>query len=125
MSAATVRPEAAPTPVRVTIDGEAVALAHAPQLLRVTYGGATLMVRTDHPGVAVEHREPERVWTDGDLVESGTGWIGWRERAAWWTTTQARLGTETTTGPFATDARMSELARDGSVSVLRYQAGEA
>jgi len=108
-------------PVRVVIDGMAVPLNHAPHLLRVDTMESSLLVDTRDPRVEVEDREPDPVWTDGDVVQ----------RVADDRVGQRRLSSETgghvwRWGLFGHlgDADVNRAVAAGELRVLRRQADE-
>lgn len=109
-----VQPEAEPRHVRVTVDGLARPLSHAPNLLRIQLGGRTVVVDTNDPDVLVEYPEPAREWTDGDVIL--TPHTVWRRDNGRW---------HSAGGQVALDADLEhELANpDKGWRVLRYQHG--
>jgi hypothetical protein len=102
-------------PVRVTIEGTARPVKHDSRYLYVEAVGQHLLVNTEALGVTVEHIEPERQWTDGDVVQSDRAtydrWAG-----AWRSTRNGETHVEK-------DTAISRWVAAGIATVLRYQAG--
>lgn len=108
--------------VRVTIEGERVeALSDA--LLRVrTDEGTVVCLPARDLGVSVEDVSPERVWTDGDVVQAQLGSLPLtytRQRGEWWGWTNGGYAL----GPHSDDATTKNVAT-GFLVVLRCQADQ-
>lgn len=107
--------------VRITLEGDATNVVdshgHPTGCLRVRYApargelpAASVFVDTRAESVTVEDVTPERVWTDGDVVQHvPTGQAFVRGEAAW---------------PADCDTEVDEGVGDGEYRVLRHQAGD-
>lgn len=107
-------------PVRVTIEGTARAVKHDAAYLIVETGSQSLLLLVNGSGVTVEDREPERIWTDGDVVQSATGLVYTRMNEGQW---RGQAPSGSLLG-FWTDKATSRDVGTGFLKVLRYQAGE-
>lgn len=123
MSAPAVDPRPEAQHVRVTFDGKARPLPHAPNLLRVELGSRTVVIDTADPDVRVDYPTPPRVWTDGDVVQhSADTWTLTRERGRWLSTRRPN-DLDTWTDEKVSAALIENSNGWGRLTILRYQHG--
>ena len=113
-------------PVRVTIEGNAH--EYSDNTLRVFHADSSILINRNTPGVTVENVEPERVWTDGDVVQIDTGRVlhtYTRDTDLNGTNYPWSGHADSMSDAGMTDYVSGSFAPDGwTVRVLRHQAGE-